>query len=156
MYMGLLYNEFFSIPVDLFGSCYNTNLRDPEYMLIEGFDGTSNSSSTYFFLPNDVESYGTDCTYAFGLDPTWFNDENNILIVQNSFKMKMAVIIGVIHMTKGIIVKAINCIYFADYQSFLFEVITGLIILLGLFGWMDVLIFAKWFNEYIAYNFLMP
>lgn len=68
----------------------------------------------------------------------------------------MAVIIGVVHMTKGIVVKGINCIYFRDYQSFVFEVITGLIILLGLFGWMDVLIFAKWFNPYVAYNFLNP
>lgn len=68
----------------------------------------------------------------------------------------MAVIIGVFHMTKGIVIKGINCVFFGDYQVFFFEVITGLIILLGLFGWMDVLIFAKWFNEYIAYNFMMP
>lgn len=57
-------------------------------------------------------------------------------------------------MTKGIVVKGTNAIFFNDYQVFWFEVITGLIILLGLFGWMDVLIYAKWFNEYIAYNFL--
>jgi len=26
----------------------------------------------------------------------------------------------------------------------IFEVITGLVILLGMFGWMDLLIFSKW------------
>ena len=68
----------------------------------------------------------------------------------------MAVIIGVFHMTKGIVIKGINCVFFGDYQVFFFEVVTGLIILLGLFGWMDVLIFAKWFNNYVAYNFMNP
>lgn len=70
--------------------------------------------------------------------------------------MKMAVIIGVFHMTKGIVIKGVNCVFFGDWQVFWFEVVTGLIILLGLFGWMDVLIFAKWFNEYVAYNFMEP
>jgi hypothetical protein len=70
--------------------------------------------------------------------------------------MKMAVIIGVLHMTKGIIIKGINAIYFRDWLVLFFEVITGIIILGGLFGWMDVLIFGKWFNEYEAYNFLIP
>jgi V-type H+-transporting ATPase subunit a len=70
--------------------------------------------------------------------------------------MKMAVIIGVLHMTKGIIIKGINAVYFKDWTVLFFEVFTGIIILGGLFGWMDVLIFAKWFNEYEAYNFEIP
>lgn len=49
-------------------------------------------------------------------------------------------------MTIGIIIKGTNCIYFADYPSFFLEVCTGLVILLGLFGWMDVLIILKWFH----------
>lgn len=150
-YMGLLYNEFFSIPSDWFGSCYNQDLTDSSYIR-EGLKEGANSE--FNFLPVDETDYGTSCTYLFGLDPTWFIDEGQILIVQNSFKMKMSVIIGVFHMTKGIVVKGFNCVYFSDWHSFAFEVITGLIILLGLFGWMDVLIFAKWFNSYVAYNFL--
>jgi len=70
--------------------------------------------------------------------------------------MKMAVIIGVLHMTKGIIIKGINAVYFRDYVVLVFEVFTGIIILGGLFGWMDVLIFGKWFNEYQAYNYNIP
>jgi len=83
-------------------------------------------------------------------------DAGQILLVQNSFKMKMAVIIGVIHMMKGICVKGINAIYFKNWIVLFFEVVTGLIILGGLFAWMDVLIFGKWFNDYKAYNFLIP
>jgi len=58
--------------------------------------------------------------------------------------MKLSVIIGVIHMSIGICVKGTNSIYFSRWLDFYFEVIVGLIILLGLFGWMDILIFSKW------------
>jgi len=68
----------------------------------------------------------------------------------------MAVIIGVFHMMKGICIKGINAIYFRNWIVLCFEVVTGLIILGGLFAWMDVLIFGKWFNDYKAYNFLIP
>jgi V-type H+-transporting ATPase subunit a len=70
--------------------------------------------------------------------------------------MKMAVIIGVFHMMKGICVKGFNAVFFRNWIVFIFEVVTGLIILGGLFGWMDVLIYGKWFNDYKAYNFLIP
>lgn len=68
----------------------------------------------------------------------------------------MAVIIGVIHMSSGVVLKGINAVYFKNYIVLIFEVVTGLIILEGLFGWMDFLIFAKWFNTYEAYNYLIP
>lgn len=49
-------------------------------------------------------------------------------------------------MCMGIIIKGMNSIYFKDYPTFFSEVIPGLIILLGLFGYMDVLIFGKWLS----------
>jgi V-type H+-transporting ATPase subunit a len=45
-----------------------------------------------------------------GLDPTWYIAENEILTVQNSVKMKMAVVLGVAHMMMGIFVKGYNTI----------------------------------------------
>ena len=59
--------------------------------------------------------------------------------------MKMAVILGVLHMMRGIFCKGINSIYFKDWLKFFTEVVTGVLILSGLFGWMDALIIAKWF-----------
>jgi len=41
----------------------------------------------------------------------------------NSIKMKMAVIIGVLHMTLGIIIKGVNCLYFDDRLGFVNEFI---------------------------------
>jgi V-type H+-transporting ATPase subunit a len=59
--------------------------------------------------------------------------------------MKLSVIMGIAHMTIGVIIKGSNTLFHRDYPSFFFEVVAGLIMLLGLFGWMDILIFAKWF-----------
>jgi len=60
--------------------------------------------------------------------------------------MKLSVIFGVLHMSMGILHKGTNTIYFKDWPSFFTEVVAGLVILLGLFGWMDLLIFAKWLH----------
>lgn len=66
--------------------------------------------------------------------------------------MKLSVIIGVVHMSMGICVKGLNAVYFKTPIVFWFEVVTGLIILLGLFGWMDVLIIAKWLYPMNPYS----
>lgn len=65
----------------------------------------------------------------------------------NNIKMKLSVIMGVIHMTMGIFHKGANSIFFSRYPDFILEVVVGTIILLGLFGWMDLLIFGKWFID---------
>lgn len=61
--------------------------------------------------------------------------------------MKLAVIMGVLHMSIGIVIKGTNTLYFGRWADFLTEVVAGLVILLGLFGWMDALIIGKWFHR---------
>ena len=61
--------------------------------------------------------------------------------------MKLSVIVGVIHMTIGIICKGTNAVYFRQWAVLFCEVVTGIIILLAIFGWMDYLIYAKWFKR---------
>lgn len=58
--------------------------------------------------------------------------------------MRTSVIIGVLHMSIAVMVKGINACFWKDNMVFIFEVVTGLVILNGLFGWMDILIMAKW------------
>lgn len=60
--------------------------------------------------------------------------------------MKISVIMAIFHMSIGIIMKGTNAVYFKQYIELVSEVIFGLIILWGLFGWMDALIIAKWFH----------
>lgn len=52
-----------------------------------------------------------NCVYPFGVDPVWYRAENELMFM-NSLKMKLAVIIGVIHMVFGIVLKGINTLHF--------------------------------------------
>ncbi len=57
--------------------------------------------------------------YPFGVDPVWGVAENNLNYI-NSLKMKISVIIGVVHMTLGVIIKATNSLYFKRKVEFWF------------------------------------
>jgi len=58
-YMGFIYNEFFAIPINFFGTCYT---EEPDFY---------NKALTG---PNDEYGYHRkdfDCVYGFGVDPVW-------------------------------------------------------------------------------------
>jgi V-type H+-transporting ATPase subunit a len=88
-YCGFIYNDFLSLSLNLFGSCFN-------------LEGVEHGQP----IPQDPS-----CVYPFGLDPAWSVAENYLNYV-NSLKMKISVIIGVVHMTLGVFVKAANSVYF--------------------------------------------
>lgn len=81
-----------------------------------------------------------------GQDPVWGSTMNKLNLA-NSVKMKLAVIFGILHMTIGIFIKATNSVYFERWAELFSEAIAGIVILLCLFGWMDVLIVAKWLHR---------
>jgi len=80
-YCGTIYNEFFSIPFDLWGTCYN--------VYDTGVADTAKNGTTIFSIKRK-----SDCYYGYGMDPKWFIASNDLVFV-NSFKMKWAVIFGV-------------------------------------------------------------
>jgi V-type H+-transporting ATPase subunit a len=82
VYCGLIYNDFIALKMVTFSSCY-----------VE----TSNGSETYFQRKEG-------CNYKLGFDWVWGLAMNEITYV-NSFKMKLSIVIGVLHMTLGIIFK---------------------------------------------------
>lgn len=124
MYCGFIYNDFLSIPIPLFSSCYTEH--NDEY------------------IKKDAE-----CNYPAGFDYTWNISGNKITFV-NSFKMKISIIIGVIHMTIGIALKGLNALYFKEYLVFMFEFIPQIVFFLSTFGYMVLLIILKWFNNYAS------
>jgi V-type H+-transporting ATPase subunit a len=72
-YCGLMYNDFTSVAVKLFGdSCYTTDHHGK------------------YAEPKDK-----DCIYPVGIDPAWYLGKNE-LNYMNSFKMKISVIFGVL------------------------------------------------------------
>lgn len=133
IYCGLLYNDFLSIPLPFFKSCYkHKDIDNPDTLVKED-----------------------NCTYPFGLDTKWFIAENELAFF-NSFKMKFSVIFGIIHMTGGIILKGMNDIYFKDYVGFIFEFIPEIIFMGILFGYMVFMIFFKWSKDYSEDKSLAP
>lgn len=60
----------------------------------------------------------------------------------------MSVIFGVSQMCLGILMKAFNAIHFGRKLDFYFEFIPQIILMLCLFGWMDVLIIVKWLTPW--------
>ena len=119
-FCGLVYNDFFSIPLDLFGSCYN-------------FDSGVKKEA--------------DCVYPVGVDPIWYISAQEIQYL-NSIKMKISVILGVFHMSLGIVQKGFNAYYRDDKLELWHEFVPQLTMLLCLFGYMDLMILIKWDTDY--------
>jgi V-type H+-transporting ATPase subunit a len=95
----------------------------------------------------ELRPISSDCIYQVGVDPAWYLAKNE-LSYMNSLKMKNAVILGVAQMTLGVILKGFNYLRAKKMVDFWFEFLPQLIMLLALFGFMDLLIVVKWLTDY--------
>lgn len=144
IYAGLIYNDFFSLSLNLFGSkfsypdCIEHEHEHSEAKCVAMYKIHGKTSYV-----NATDVSGGENVYGFGLDPIWKTSENELLFF-NSFKMKLSVILGIIQMSFGICLKGMNALYFKDYSSFLFEFLPQLVFAVSLFCYMVVLIVMKW------------
>lgn len=83
------------------------------------------------------------------------NSLNNTHYV-DSLKIKISVIIGVLHMILGIFVKGSNSLYFKKKLDFCFKFLSQLIFMTLLFGYMDFLIIFKWLKPWQLYDPTAP
>ncbi|ORY48231.1 V0/A0 complex, 116-kDa subunit of ATPase [Rhizoclosmatium globosum] len=120
MYTGLVYNDIFSKSMNLFGSGFTFNQVDTNKWV-----GVKKSN------------------YAFGVDPAWYATENALLF-SNSYKMKMAVVFGVVHMLFGISLNVLNHLHFKRPQYILWETVPQVLYMCSLFGYLVVIILYKW------------
>jgi V-type H+-transporting ATPase subunit a len=125
-YCGWVYNDFLGMDINVFGSC---------------FPISKDNQGKEFYTHNP------DCIYPFGIDPIWGVSSNELIFV-NSLKMKISVIIAIIHMVLGVIMKFFNASYFRKNLEIFFEFIPQLIFLGLLFGYMDFLIIFKWLTPW--------
>jgi len=96
-----------------------------------------------------------DCVYPLGVDPTWHLGSNELAYL-NSLKMKLSVILGVLQMGLGVCMKAANATYFGNKMDFFFEFVPQIILLFVLFGYMDMMIIAKWMTDFSGHEHLAP
>ncbi|CAI9769858.1 unnamed protein product [Fraxinus pennsylvanica] len=144
IYTGLIYNEFFSVPFELFGrSAYSC--RDPS---------CSEATTVGLIKVRD--------TYPFGVDPAWHGSRSELPFL-NSLKMKMSILLGVAQMNLGIILSYFNAKFFGNSINTWFQFIPQMIFLNSLFGYLSVLVIIKWCTgsksdlyHVMIYMFLSP
>jgi V-type H+-transporting ATPase subunit a len=127
IYCGFIYNDFFSIGMNLFGSRWafpHTN-------------ATTGQVEAVFLPPLNTD------IYPLGIDPVWHISDNELLFF-NSLKMKMSVILGITQMTFGLFLRVSNAVYFKSKQDLWLEAIPQVVFMLSLFGYMVLLILMKW------------
>jgi V-type H+-transporting ATPase subunit a len=98
VYCGWIYNDFIGMNINVFGSCYKP---------------------LYVFEDTYIPPLNKDCIYPFGVDPIWGVSGNELIFV-NGLKMKIAVIIAIVHMLLGVVLKLYNALYFKKTLEIVF------------------------------------
>ncbi|KFQ08389.1 V-type proton ATPase 116 kDa subunit a isoform 1, partial [Leptosomus discolor] len=137
-YTGLIYNDCFSKSLNLFGSSWSVR---PMFTKGNWSDALLETTPLLQLNPAIQGVFGGP--YPFGIDPIW-NIASNKLAFLNSFKMKMSVILGIIHMLFGVTLSLLNHIYFKKPLNIYLGFIPEIIFMSSLFGYLVILIFYKW------------
>jgi V-type H+-transporting ATPase subunit a len=85
--------------------------------------------------------------YPFGLDPTWHGSDN-LLVFTNSLKMKMSIILGVLHMSFALCLNIPNAFYFKKPVMIYGEFIPKMLFLQSIFGYLVFTILYKWSTDW--------
>uniref|UniRef100_A0A8C1B164 V-type proton ATPase subunit a n=1 Tax=Cyprinus carpio carpio TaxID=630221 RepID=A0A8C1B164_CYPCA len=133
VYTGLIYNDCFSKSLNLFGSGWNVRAM---------YDHGGWKSNSFLALDPNVTGVFNG-PYPLGIDPIW-NLASNRLTFLNSYKMKMSVIVGIIHMTFGVVLGVFNHLHFRRTFNLYLIFIPELLFLLCLFGYLVFMIIYKW------------
>merc|ERR1719316_1505690 len=129
IYAGFMYNDFFSIGLDLFGTRWKHT--------------KTTGGMEYFEPAYDAKNGGGAGPYPFGLDPTWHGAQNELLYV-NSLKMKISVLLGVAQMIVGVLLRWSNSWHESSLLDFVCEGLPMMVFMLCFFAYMDFMIMYKW------------
>ncbi|CAM8935305.1 unnamed protein product [Rhodiola kirilowii] len=144
IYTGLIYNEFFSVPFELFGrsayACRDLSCKDAT---------TEGLIKVVQHTPSVLILYGMVT--------------RSELPFLNSLKMKMSILLGVSQMNMGIIMSFFMRKFFKNSINIWFQFIPQIIFLNSLFGYLSFLIVFKWcigskadLYHIMIYMFLSP
>ncbi|XP_016108770.1 V-type proton ATPase 116 kDa subunit a-like isoform X4 [Sinocyclocheilus grahami] len=140
VYTGIIYNDCFSKSLNVFGSGWSVRPMFGE----RGGNWTPTTLKDNHILQLDPAVPKVfSGPYPIGIDPIW-NIATNKLTFLNSFKMKMSIVLGVIHMTFGVTLSLFNHLYFKKPLNIYLGFIPEIIFMVSLFGYLVLLIFYKW------------
>ncbi|XP_022825495.1 V-type proton ATPase 116 kDa subunit a [Spodoptera litura] len=134
MYTGLVYNDIFSKSMNIFGSSWS----------IPYDNDTMEHNAALTLDPKDAYNNNP---YFIGIDPVWQSADNKIIFL-NSYKMKLSIIFGVLHMIFGVCMSVVNYNFFRRRYSIVLEFLPQVIFLCLLFLYMVFMMFYKW----VAYS----
>ncbi|VFV23648.1 v-type proton atpase 116 kda subunit a [Lynx pardinus] len=148
VYTGLIYNDCFSKSVNLFGSgwsvsaMYSSSHTPAEQKKMGLWNDSVVRHNRVLQLDPSIPGVFQG-PYPLGIDPIW-NLATNRLTFLNSFKMKMSVILGIIHMTFGVILGIFNHLHFRKKFNIYLVSVPELLFMLCIFGYLIFMIVYKW------------
>uniref|UniRef100_A0A8C7V370 V-type proton ATPase subunit a n=1 Tax=Oncorhynchus mykiss TaxID=8022 RepID=A0A8C7V370_ONCMY len=135
VYTGLIYNDCFSKSLNIFGSGWSVRAMFTD-------QNETLQTNTLLILDPNVSGVFVG-PYPFGIDPIW-NMAVNRLSFLNSYKMKMSVIIGVMHMSFGVVLSVFNHLHFKQRFNIYLLFLPEFLFLMCLFGYLVFMIIYKW------------
>ncbi|NXY07890.1 VPP3 ATPase, partial [Pteruthius melanotis] len=176
IYTGFIYNECFSKATVIFPSAWSvatmanhsswrwglTPVPPAQLPILPvGTDIPLSAPSSEYLATHPSLTLDPNVTgvfrgpYPFGIDPIWSLATNHLNFL-NSFKMKMSVVLGIVHMGFGVVLGVFNHVHFQQRHRLVLEFLPEMIFLLALFGYLVFLIFYKWMKFSAADSLVAP